>query len=126
MTTEDPGPARGFQELIVWHKAKAMSVAVFQLTAAWPKEDRCGITEQLRRSAVSVAANIAEGKGRYGPAEFRRFLSIAHGSLSETQNYLLIAQDLGYGDPAVLARLLDQSEEVGRILRAMIRTLSKG
>lgn len=96
---------------------------VYRATASWPNEERYGLTSQARRAAVSVPANVAEGKGRTGSTEFAHHLSIAHGSLSELETHLLIAHRLTYLDDAALQPLLRQSAEVGRLLQGLIRSL---
>ena len=111
-----PRPAaRSFRDLLVWHKAHEFVLAVYAFTAAFPKTETYGLSLQMRRAAVSVPANIAEGFRRRGKPEKARFMNIAEGSLEESRYYLILAQDLGYGDTAKLTGLL---EEVSRMLCA--------
>jgi len=111
-----PRPAaRSFRDLLVWRKAHEFTLAVYTFTAGFPKAETYGLALQMRRAAVSVPANIAEGFRRRGKPEKARFMNIAEGSLEESRYYLILAQDLGYGDTAKLAGLL---EEVSRMLGA--------
>jgi four helix bundle protein len=111
-----PRPAaRSFRDLLVWRKAHEFVLAVYAFTAAFPKTETYGLSLQMRRAAVSVPANIAEGFRRRGKPEKARFMNIAEGSLEESRYFLILAQDLGYGDTAKLTGLL---EEVSRMLWA--------
>jgi four helix bundle protein len=87
---------RDFHGLIVWQKAHAIAIKIYQLTQRFPDGERFGLTSQLRRSAASIGSNLAEGCGRGGEAEFARFVQIAMGSASEVEYQLLLARDLGY------------------------------
>jgi len=97
--------------------------AVLHLTAEWPAADQFGFTQQARRAAVSIPANIAEGQGRLGPRELRHHLSIAHGSLCEIETLLELARDCSFSTRETLQPVMDLAEEVGRILRGFIRSL---
>jgi four helix bundle protein len=108
-------PARSFQDLLVWRKAHELVLAVYTLTAAFPKPETHGLSLQVRRSAVSVPANIAEGFRRRSRTEKARFLNMAESSLEETRYFLILARDLRYGDTAPLMISL---EEVSRLLNA--------
>src|SRR5258708_40111868 len=107
--------AKSFKDLIVWQKAHRLVLDVYKRTKLFPKEEMYGLTSQIRRSSVSVAANIAEGFRKRGPADKVRFLNISQGSLSETEYYLTLAKDLEYTDTN---ELLYQADEVGRILES--------
>ena len=87
---------KGFKELKVWHKAHELTLAIYESTRTFPREELYGLTGQLRRSACSIAANIAEGCGRPSDGEIARFLQIARGSASETEYHVLLARDLHY------------------------------
>jgi len=87
---------KDFKELKVWSKAHELTLAVYGLTRAFPRDEMYGLTSQLRRSAASIGANIAEGCGRRSDGEFARFLQIARGSASETEYHLLLAKDLRF------------------------------
>src|SRR5215217_240947 len=97
--------------------------SVYVITTSWPADERFGLTSQVRRAAVSVPANIAEGSGRSGSREFHHGLSVAHGSLCELETQLLIGIDLGLCEPGSGEQVLDQAAEVGRIIRGLIRKL---
>ena len=107
--------ARSFRDLLVWRKAHEFVLAVYAFTAGFPKQETYGVALQMRRAAVSIPANIAEGFRRRGRAEKARYMNIAEGSVEESRYYLILAQDLGYGDTAKLASAL---EEVSRLLSA--------
>ena len=107
--------ARTFQDLVVWRKAHELVLAVYSFTAGFPKTETYGLALQMRRAAVSVPANIAEGFRRRGKADKARYMNMAEGSLEESRYYLILAQDLGYGDTGSLTTLL---EEVSRLLNA--------
>ena len=89
--------AEGFRDLIVWQRAVQMTVAVYKLTASFPREELYGLTSQMRRAGVSVASNIAEGWGRQSDGEYKHFLGMARGSNLELQTQLIIAAELGFG-----------------------------
>ena len=101
----------------------ALARSVYSISAEWPAEERFGLTSQVRRAAVSVPANIAEGSGRSGSREFRHGLSVAHGSLCELETQLLIGIDLGVCEPIQGDQVLAQAAEVGRIIRGLILKL---
>jgi len=113
-------PARTFRDLLVWQKAHQFVLAVYRFTATFPREETYGLSLQMRRAAVSIAANIAEGFGKRSKAEKARFLNMAEGSLEESRYYLILAQDLGYGETEALHALL---EEVSRLLNAYARAI---
>ena len=116
-----PRPAaRSFRDLLVWRKAHALVLAVYAFTAAFPRQETYGLALQMRRAAVSIPANIAEGFRRRSKAEKARYMNIAEGSLEECRYYLILAQDLGYGDTTKLATAL---EEVSRLLSAYAAAL---
>jgi four helix bundle protein len=108
-------PARTFQDLLVWQKAHRFVLEVYVLTAAFPKQEAYGLSLQMRRAAVSIPANIAEGFRRRGKADKARFMNIAEGSVEECRYFLILAKDLGYGDVQKLSVML---EEVSRLLGA--------
>src|SRR5919202_95477 len=114
MPTPRPA-ARSFHDLIVWRKAHEFVLAVSPSTAAFRKQETYGLALQLRRSAVSIPANIAEGFRRRGKADKARFMNVAEGSVEECRYFLILSSDLGYGDTSNLSNLLD---EVSRMLNA--------
>jgi four helix bundle protein len=112
--------AKNFQELLVWQKAHKMVLDVYKISRCFPKEEIYGLTSQLRRSAVSVPANIAEGFRKKGPNDKARFFNIAQGSLEESRYYLLLSSDLQYANTTELQQKID---EVGKMLDAYIRSI---
>ena len=115
--------AQAFQDLTVWQRAMEMTVSIYTLTKAFPKEEMYGLTSQLRRASVSVASNIAEGRGRMTDGEFRQFLGIAQGSTYEVQTQLLVARRLKIGDEALLGKAETLCIETSKMLGAFILSL---
>jgi four helix bundle protein len=115
--------AKSYRDLMVWQKGIQLSVAIYRLSKGFPREDLYGLTSRMRRCAVSIPSNIAEGAGRLNTPEFRQFLGIARGSNFELQTQLTIAKELGYGDVDQVALAEGLSEEVGRMIFAMIGSL---
>lgn len=118
------GAVKDFRDLQVWHKAHQLTLTVYRLTKTFPREERYGLTTQLRRSSSSVAANLAEGCGRNGDAELARFCSIAMGSASELEYHLLLARDLNLLDAADYTALANQTTEVKRMLTGLHQKLT--
>lgn len=114
---------KSYRDLIAWQQAMDLEVAVYSLTRSWPREELYGLTTQARRSATSVAANIAEGYGRDNLGSYLQFLRIAQGSLKELETHLLIAERVGILADAKV--ILAQSDEVGRVLGGLIRKLAE-
>jgi four helix bundle protein len=106
-------PAKQFEDLVVWQKAHEFALAVYRLTESFPKSELYGLTAQLRRAAVSIAANIAEGFKKSGKIDKARFMNTSQGSLEECRYYLILARDLGYAQTQELKSLL---EEVSKLL----------
>ena len=106
-------PAKSFQDLIVWQKAHKWVLAVYLYSDEFPKREIYGLTSQLRRAAISIPANIAEGFKKKGKKDKSRFMNIAQGSLEESRYYLILAKDLGYGDSL---QLMSQLTEVSKLL----------
>lgn len=113
-------PARSFEDLVVWQKAHQFVLSVYRFTEGFPSKELYGLTSQLRRAAVSIPANIAEGFKKRGKADKGRFLNIAQGSLEECRYYLILAHDLNYGDTAALKL---QLSEVSKLLEAYARAI---
>ena len=112
--------ARTFEDLLVWQKAHDLVLSVYKLTATFPKSETYGLSIQMRRAAVSVPANIAEGFRKRGKPDKARFMNTAEGSLEETRYYLRLAQDLRYGQTAPILR---QVEEISRLLDAYSKAI---
>lgn len=106
-------PVKAFADLIVWQKAHGLTLRIYGLTKSFPHDERFGLTSQMRRAAVSVPANIAEGFKKRSKIDKVRFLNIAQGSLEECRYYLILANDLGYSKTDIL---MEDVEEVGRLL----------
>ena len=115
---------KDFHSLKVWQRAHQLTLAVYQITVTFPREELYGLTSQLRRSCSSIAANLAEGCGRNGDAEFARFCSIAMGSACEVEYHLLLARDLKLIKPRDYDELARGTIEVKRMLTALIQKLT--
>lgn len=116
------GPAKTFEDLVVWQKAHALVLLVYRVSTDFPKTETYGLTSQLRRAAVSIPANIAEGFKKRGRADKLRFLNIAQGSLEEVRYYLILSQDLKYMTDTQPQPLL---EEVSRLLDSYMRAFDR-
>jgi four helix bundle protein len=114
---------KSFRELQVWQRSIQLATAVYQFTAGFPRDEAYGLSSQMKRAAVSVASNIAEGYGRLNVGEYRQFLGIARGSALELQTQFEIARRLAIGDEAVLNETEALSEQVSKMLYAMIDKL---
>jgi four helix bundle protein len=112
--------AQSFEQVEVWKKAHAWVLSIYRFTEQFPKQEMFGLTSQLRRAAVSVPANIAEGFKKRGPLDKTRFYNISQGSLEECRYYLILAEDLNYGDTC---DLMAAANEVGKMLNAYIRAI---
>ena len=109
-----------YRDLIVWQKAVAFVTLIYRSTDAFPRDELYGLVSQLRRAAVSIASNIAEGQGRLTEGEFRQFLGHSRGSLYEVETQIAIAQELGYLKVEQVTILLRHSREVGKLLNGLI------
>jgi four helix bundle protein len=114
-----------YRDILVWQQAMELVTAIYKSTETWPKEEIYGLTSQVRRAAVSVPANIAEGYGRDTRGSYQQFLRIAQGSLKEVETHLLIAERLGFIESAKMGPIMAMSESVGKLLRLLIRKLSE-
>jgi len=112
-----------FQDLIVWQKAYELGLNIYKLTRQFPKEELYGLTSQLRRSAASIAANIAEGSSRQSKKEFKQFVSISRGSLSETETWLMFSRDLNYISEAEYQQISKQINITGHLLYNLYKSL---
>jgi len=119
--TNGRGRAKGFQQLIAWQKAYELVLGVYRASQRFPADERFGLTQQMRRAAVSIPANVAEGWGRGSRTDYVRFLDMARGSAYELQTQLWIASDLGYLDKE--HDVLTALDEVERLLNGLIRSL---
>ncbi|MEJ2091200.1 MAG: four helix bundle protein [Syntrophobacterales bacterium] len=114
---------RKFRELVVWQKALDLVKEIYRVTQEFPKEEIFGLTSQLRRAAVSVPSNIAEGQGRLTEKEFRQFLGNARGSLAEVETQIIIANDLDFINDQDFKNLSAMITEVGRVLNGLISSV---
>jgi four helix bundle protein len=114
---------RDFKDLEVWQRAVELVVESYRITKSFPSEERYGLIAQVRRAAVSVPSNIAEGRGRFGLRSFLYHLSVSSGSLMELETQLVIAERLQYLTPADAQALMERTAEVRRLLAGMVRAL---
>lgn len=114
---------KNYRELIVWQKAMDLVEEIYRTTRAFPKEETYGLTIQLRRAAVSIPSNIAEGQGRHTTGDFVRFLAIANGSLRELETQVAIGGRLNYIGTNEEAAIVESAAEVGRLLNGLVRSL---
>jgi len=111
---------QSYRDLIAWQKAMQFVTEVYRATRDFPREEAYGLSSQLRRAAVSVPSNVAEGQARFSPREFHHFLSYARGSLVEIETQLMIAESLSYLTREETERLLSHAAELGRVLNGLI------
>ena len=115
-----------YRKMRVWRKSHELVIEVYGVTQAFPEIERFGLVQQLRKAAISIAANLVEGSSRRGDAEFRRFVSISMGSASEVEYHLLLSRDLGYLDQARHDRLGESVADVRRMLCGLSARLCAG
>ena len=115
---------RDFRQIKVWEKAQGLTLDVYRVTAVFPREELYGLTSQLRRASVSIAANIAEGSGKNSRPDFARFLQIALGSASEVEYRLLLSRDLNYLTGEVYQDLCEKVIETNKMLTGFIQYLN--
>ena len=120
------GEIRSYRDLKVWQQAMDLAEACYRLTRGFPKDELYGMGSQIRRAAASVPANIAEGHGRNSRGEYIRFLRVAQGSLKELETHVLLAQRIRLIEAKTVEPILDLSEVLGKMLRALIRALEAG
>ena len=114
--TTDKPRIQSFRDLQVWQKSMELTVAIYRITQTFPREEAFGLTSQMRRSAISIPSNIAEGQGRLNMREFRQFLGIARGSNCELQTQLEIARRLELGNSQLLNDAESLSHEIGKMI----------
>ncbi|HEX6623921.1 MAG TPA: four helix bundle protein [Pyrinomonadaceae bacterium] len=115
---------KNYLDLIAWQKAMDLVEMVYKATGQFPKDELYGLTNQLRRAAVSIPSNIAEGQGRNSSNDFRRFLAISLGSLREAETQILIAKRLNYLTESQTERLMNLAGEVGRLVNGLSHSLA--
>lgn len=116
-------PVKSYRDLLVWQRSIQLSVAVYRLTSGFPREETYGLTSQLRRAAISVASNIAEGYGRGSKGEYRNFLGVVRGSALEVQTQLVIAEKLGFAEEDKISEAALLAEEAGKMLWTMLANM---
>jgi len=114
-----------FTDLIVWQRSHALVLQIYRLTKSFPPEERYGLTSQLRRAALSVPTNVAEGSKRLTNPEYARFLNIAEASLAETEYLLMVSRDLGYLTAAVTKPVLNETGEIAKMLHSLRSKVGK-
>jgi len=114
---------QSYRDLIAWHKAMDFVMDVYAATKLFPRDELYGLASQLRRTAVLIPTNIADGQARYSPSEFHFFLSRSRGSLVEVETQLILAQKLEYVTQELGKKLLDNAAELGRILNGLIGSI---
>jgi four helix bundle protein len=114
---------QAFRDLNVWQRAMQLTVAIYRLTQGFPREEIYGLSSQIRRAAVSIPSNIAEGQGRLSMGEFKQFVSVARGSNQELQTHLEIARALKFGDSTLIDEAENLSHEVGKMIYALLESL---
>jgi four helix bundle protein len=123
MFKEELKMGESYRDLIAWRRAMDLVTDVYRATRSFPRDELYGLTNQLRRAAVSVPSNIAEGQARFSRKEFHHFLSHARGSLVEIETQITIAQNLGYLSPPQVGPLLDKASELGKVLNGLIASI---
>ena len=129
MSGPDPpnaGPIHSYRDLRVWQQAMSLAEACYRITRQFPREELYGMTSQIRQAAASVPANIAEGRGREKRGEYIQFLRVAQGSLKELETHLILSHRITLTSVENVEPLLTQCEAVGKMLRALIRSLERG
>ncbi len=114
-----------YKELTAWQKAYDLCLVIYRISKDIPKEEQCGLISQLRRAALSIPSNIAEGYGRKSIGDYLRFLYISYGSVCELETQILISKDLGYISMECFQETNDKISEVERILKGLIKSLEK-
>ncbi len=125
MTSEssNTGKVLHYKDLLIWQKGMHLTRTIYQITRSFPPEERYGLASQMRRAAVSVPSNIAEGQARRGTREFVQFLSLASGSLAELETQLTLSKDMGYARPPETVAAATDIEEIQKMIAAIHRKL---
>ncbi|MBB5519634.1 four helix bundle protein [Amphiplicatus metriothermophilus] len=119
------GAFQSYRDLLVWQAAMSLAEACYHRTKDFPREETFGLTAQIRRAAASIPANIAEGHGRENSGSFVQFLRVAQGSVKELETHLLLSGRIGLAEGSTMEPLLQQCEEIGKMLRSLIRSIQK-
>ena len=123
--SDEKNRVRHYRDLIVWQKSFDLANHIYEATHHFPKDERYGLSSQIRRAAVSIPSNIAEGSSREGTKEFLHFISITKGSLAEIETQLMLAEKRSYLSTESLNQLLKQTDEISRMLTALKRKLQE-
>lgn len=115
----------GFKSLKVWHLSKDLAVKIYKLTESFPTIEQFGLTSQIRRAAISIISNIAEGSAKGSEADFARFLSISLGSIAELEAQLIVAHELGYVAKKDFADICDEVAIIGKMLKALKNSIKR-
>ena len=115
---------KSYRDLDVWRKAMILTRELYEATARYPSDERFGLVSQMRRAAVSIPSNLAEGHSRSGAGEFRHFISIAMGSVAELETQVILSVDLGFLNEDIEKHLLRQLDEIGKMLRGLYKSLT--
>lgn len=116
---------KSYRDLEVWQRSMHLAKRIYEVTQKFPGDERFGLTIQLRRAAVSVPSNLAEGHARFGAGEFSRFLSIAMGSVAELETQVLLSEDLGYVNETLTHELLAELDVIGKMLRGLRKSIDR-
>jgi four helix bundle protein len=116
---------KSYRDPEVWQKAMRLVKRIYQVTQKFPGDERFGLTNQLRRAAVSVPLNLAEGHARFGAGEFSRFISITMGSVAELETQILLSNDLGYINSVLAKELLAELDSIGKMLRGLAKSIQR-
>lgn len=119
------GGGVSYRDLKVWQNAMDLAEICYEATQSFPKEETYGLTSQIRRCGVSIAANIAEGYGRDSDGSFIQFLRVAQGSLKEFETHAILSGRLGFMEPEVVSSLLTRTDELGKMLRGLILSVQR-
>jgi len=116
---------KSYRDLDVWQKSMRLAKRPYQITQKFPSDERFGLTNQLRRAAVSVPSNLAEGHARFGSGEFSRFISITMGSVAEIETQIFLSKDLGYITSEVTQEILAELDAIGKMLRGLAKSIQR-
>ncbi len=116
---------KSYRDLEVWQLAMAFARQIYEVTGSFPGDERFGLINQMRRAAVSIPSNIAEGQARSSTAEFQRFIAIAMGSVAELETQVLLSQDLGFLNQDQQQQLMPKLDQIGKMLRGLYRSLDR-
>jgi four helix bundle protein len=115
-----------YRDLVVWQKAMTLAKAMYETTRCYPKDELYGLTSQIRRSAISIPSNIAEGWGRQSTGDYIHFLKIAQGSTTELDTEMILSMEVGFLPEETLDPILNNTSEIRKMLKSLIKTLSSG